>query len=306
MKQKKRKKVSNDKFNFDDEYIIGFSNQNTSKGQNAKTKTKVKKKQSNRNEKSENNRRIISNPKIAKVFFIILLFIGAACFLCLSPAFNVQKIYIENNTIIPSETIESLSQIKLYKNIFLVNKSDAIKNIEKNPYIDSVEIARRFPDEIRITVVERSERYSIEISEGKFVIIDGQGYVLTVSGESKGLPILVGVKTELDKLINIEDNQTRLNEEDLRKLDIVSSVVDTAKNYEVYDYISKIDISNAYDIKLYLDGEQKVVYLGACSDINTRIMYMKEIINNEKEKKGEIFINGNLSEDYVYFRESVN
>ena len=33
---------------------------------------------------------------------------------------------------------------------------------------------------------------------------------------------------------------------------------------------------------------------------------MKEILNNEKGKKGELFINSNLSEHPPYFREAVN
>ena len=48
------------------------------------------------------------------------------------------------------------------------------------------------------------------------------------------------------------------------------------------------------------------INLGSCSDLNTRILYMKDIIEKEKGIKGEVFINGNLTEDRVFFRESVN
>ena len=89
-------------------------------------------------------------------------------------------------------------------------------------------------------------------------------------------------------------------------MDIVASIIDTAKNYEVDAYITKIDIGDITDVKLVLESEQKTVYLGSCSDLNTRILYMKDILNREKGIKGELFINGNLSEDRVFFRESVN
>ena len=179
-------------------------------------------------------------------------------------------------------------------------------NIEKNPYVNSVSISRKLPNKIKITVEEREEKYLDEFAEGKYAIIDGQGYILAVTSELKDLPILVGIQTSTEELINIKNNKTRLCDEDLRKLDIVANIIDTAKNYEVYDVITKIDISKISDIKLVLESEQKIVYLGSCSDLNTRILYMKEILNNEKGIKGEIFINGNLSEDYVFFREAVN
>jgi len=45
--------------------------------------------------------------------------------------------------------------------------------------------------------------------------------------------------------------------------------------------------------------------LGNCTDLNTRILFMKEIINSQKGKNGEMFINGDLTEKRVFFRENV-
>ena len=320
MKQKKkRNQTVNNKFNFDDDYIIGVSNSSiTTTTEKKKRKNNTIKKRDNKNKnakattnkksgKSKMNRKKFKiRSRFLKILGVIVLFVGAGCFLCLSPMFNLDEIIVENNKTISSDTITSLSKIELYKNLFLVNKSEAIDNIEKNPYVNSVSISRKLPNKIKITVEEREEKYLDEFAEGKYAIIDGQGYILAVTSELKDLPILVGIQTSTEELINIKNNKTRLCEEDLRKLDIVANIIDTAKNYEVYDVITKIDISKISDIKLVLESEQKIVYLGSCSDLNTRILYMKEILNNEKGIKGEIFINGNLSEDYVFFREAVN
>ena len=85
----------------------------------------------------------------------------------------------------------------------------------------------------------------------------------------------------------------------------MANIIETAKNYDVNGYITKIDISDGDDYKLILAGENKTVYLGNCSDLNTRILFMKEILNSEKGKKGEMFINEKLSEKPPYFREAV-
>ena len=100
-------------------------------------------------------------------------------------------------------------------------------------------------------------------------------------------------------------NKNRLCEKDLKRLETVANIIQTAQNYEVYTYITKIDISNSDNIKLILASEGKIVHLGNCTDLNTRILFMKEIINSQKGKNGEMFINGDLTEKRVFFRENV-
>ena len=316
-KKKKTKKLNNEKFNFDDEYIIGFSDsakvvKSANTGSNNK-KSNQKKKSSNKKDKklasarkSNNEVSEESKSKVAKVFLILLLFVGAGCFLFLSPYFNVQEIVVEKNKAVSSETVASLSEIKLYKNIFLINKLSAINKIEKNPYIESAKISRSLPNKVKITVTEREEKFLLEFAEGKYAVIDGQGYILRITNELVNLPILVGTKTDMNAFLDINDNKSRLCEEDLKKFDVITNIIDTAKNYEVDTYITKIDVGDINDVKLDLQAEQKIVYLGSCSDLNTRILYMKDIIEKEKGIKGEVFINGNLTEDRVFFRESVN
>ncbi len=307
-KKKKTKKLNNEKFNFDDEYIIGFSDSAKvvkSTGAEAKKKNNNQKKKSS--DKKQSKTAIASKSgKITKVFLILLLLVGAGCFLCLSPSFNVQEIVVEKNKNISSDTISSLSEIKLYKNIFLINKLSAIKKIEKNPYIEEVKISRSLPNKVKITVKEREEKYLLEFAEGKYAVLDGQGYILRITSDLINLPIIVGTKTDMSKFLEISDNTARLCQDDLKKFEVITSIVDIAKNYEVDTYITKIDVGDINDVKLELQTEQKTVYLGSCSDLNTRILYMKDIIEKEKGIKGEMFINGNLTQDKVFFRESVN
>ena len=320
MKKKKNNQTVNNKFNFDNDYIIGISNSNSNTTNMKKQKKNIKKDTKNKKSKHGNQKKIQSDKNeirekkqkssrnIIKVIIIIVLFVIAGCFLCVSPAFNVEQIIVENNKKLSAETISSLSKIELYKNIFLTKKSDIIENIEKNPYINSVKVSRKFPNKIKIIVEERTEKYLVEFGEEKYAIIDGQGHILNITSQRiEGIPILVGIKTPTDKLIEINDNTARLIEEDLKKLDVVASIVETAKNFEVFNFITKIDISDSSDYKLTLEEEQKIVYLGSNKDINTKIQYMKEILNNEKGKKGEIFLNRELTTSKpAFFRESVN
>ena len=67
--------------------------------------------------------------------------------------------------------------------------------------------------------------------------------------------------------------------------------------------ITKIDVSNNRNYTLILEGEQKTVYLGDCSDLNTKMLYLNGILNQTKNLAGEIFLNMDLNTDDAYFRE---
>lgn len=311
MKQKKKQNVNN-KFNFDDEYIIGVSTTaSPSKQKETKKKNKKIKKKNKKTSKKIKKRpqmhekRRLAWDRIVKLFLVICLFVGAGAFLCLSPMFNVQEIIVENNSIIPADTIRSLSGVELYKNIFMIDKLDANERIQENPYINNVKVSRVLPNKVKIVVEERKEKYLLEFAEGKHVILDGQGYILGVATEQKALPILVGARTNIEELIQVKGNKNRLCEKDLKRLETVANIIQTAQNYEVDTFITKIDIFDGDNIKLILESEGKTVYLGNCTDLNTRILFMKEMLNSQKGKKGEMFINGDLSQKRVFFRENV-
>ena len=106
---------------------------------------------------NEKNKKI--RGRLTRIILLICLLGGTICFLCLSPMFNIQEIVVEQNSKIASDTIASLSGIQLYKNIFLFKKSDAITNIERNSYVNSVKISRSLPNKIKIIVEERTEKY---------------------------------------------------------------------------------------------------------------------------------------------------
>ena len=72
-----------------------------------------------------------------------------------------------------------------------------------------------------------------------------------------------------------------------------------------FEGLTKIDINNSNNYTLHLESERKVAYLGDCSNIETRMLFLVGILEKEKDHAGEIFINMNLNTDNAYFRESV-
>lgn len=307
-----------------DEIIINIDRKetsNTSKNKSKKSKntTKTKKplkkavnKTASKNIKSldkkkKNKIRTIDpvkqkkNKKILNILIILVLIIISLMFLLSSSVFNIREIITQNNEKLSDEQIISLSKIEKGTNIFSVSNTKSIDNIKENAYIDTVRIKRILPNKVQITVKERTTKYMLQYADS-YVYVDKQGYMLEISNEKLDVPILIGIATELTDI----EVGNRISNEDLSKMNAVNNIIEVANSNDVGNLITKVDISDEKNYTLILETESKTAYLGDCSQLNTRMLYLKSILEAETGKSGEIFINVDLNNENVYFREATN
>ena len=90
----------------------------------------------------------------------------------------------------------------------------------------------------------------------------------------------------------------RLNNEDLKKLETVIQIVDICKNYDLDKKITYIDITSENEYLMYLEQEQKLIHIGDSSNISDKILYVQAIVESNKGKKGEIYVNGNINNGF--------
>lgn len=314
----KKSEPQKDIINLDNEIIIGLTPKQTPKlPKNHVTPNKAKKVQTKRNVKSVSKKKkakqdnnVKNNEKRLKILkwtSIVIIFIGAIVLFMLSPIFNVRQIDIEGIERLTKEEIVNLSQIKIDENTFKVKGVDVIARIEDNPYVETADIKRELPSGIKIVVKERIPQYIIEIANGN-AYIDSKGYILEISTEKLQLPVLKGYETSNDSIIDFQ-NTKKLTDEDCNKLDTINQIYDAAKNNGILEYITSMDMTDIDEIKLNLDNEKKIAYLGNASNANLRILYLKKMIEEESGKEGEAFINGDLNtvkpKPKPYFREKI-
>ena len=259
-------------------------------------KKKVKKK----NSKQEKLRR--KRNRIIRFIILIFLFLAVGVFALVSPIFNIKNIEVEGNDKIDSSTIESLSGIQIGKNIFKINKNNIISNIKESQYIDKVSIKRKLPGTVQIIVDERKIAYQVKVINS-YVYLDYQGYILEVASSVKKVPQIVGLTTDQDTLLNGK----RLSNKDIKtSINTLAKIMESAKSADIWNLITTITIKNNEYI-LDLNKENKIVYLGKGKDLTNMMMYVKAILQNEKESKGEIYVNGDLNSGFKpYFREVEN
>ena len=296
IKKKKNKQEENETIDLNDEIVIGLKEKPKNKKRAEKKSAPKKKKYKNKQEEERAKKKKKRILKLVKWLTILGILAGTIIFFLLSPLFNILEIKVVGNQKITSEKIINMSGIVVNENAFKIDIKQAIANILQEPYIEKVEIKRVLPSTIEIQVKERQATFMLEFANG-YVYINNQGYMLEISEEKLEIPIITGYVTPVENIVP----GNRLQTEDLKKMETVLKIMETAKSNEIEKMITKIDISDEKNYTLILEGEGKTAYLGDASNINTRIQYLKLVIEKEQGKRGEVFIN----KDGAIFREEV-
>ena len=282
----------------DDEIIIGVENKKAP-SKNKKTSKKTNAKKNNKNKTVKHKKGKVR--KQAKIVFGIILFVVVVILLLCSPIFDIRNIEVSGNSKNSNEKIINFSGLELHTNIFKFNKGFVKEKIKENAYIENVEVTRKLPSTVQIEIEEREAKYMLQFADS-YVYINNQGYMLEISNEKLDIPILIGFTTDLS---NIKAGN-RINVADLNKMNMVIKIYEAAKSNGLGELITKIDISNEKNYTIILEKEGKTVYLGDCSELNTRILYLKSILETSQGKSGELFLNVDLNSQEAYFRPSGN
>ena len=247
------------------------------------------------------NKRNKKVKNILKILLLLGVIIGGTIFSMTSPIFNIKEIQVTNNNITPSDTIISLSELKLDENIFKFNKYNVKNKIKENAYIEDVKIHRKIPNVVQIEITQRQPKYSIDFM-GKYAYINSQGYILEVADTNNGLPIIQGISTNEEEIVP----NSRLNEDDLTSLENIIKIMDIAKENNLDTKVTSIDITNKNQYSIYIQEEKKRIHLGENTNLGNKMLYAISIMEKEKGIEGDIYVNGDLNNKFQpYFREKV-
>lgn len=218
-------------------------------------------------------------------FAIIVALIVGMVFFIRSPFFNIDKIEVKNNNYYTQEQIIEMIPARIGDNTFLDIRSGEIKSaLEKEPYIESVQVKRKLPDKLELTLVERAEYafFKLDNREKKYFIISSGGLVLNNVKEKPDLVRLTGLdvtKAEVGESLKVKDNDTLT--QDLKMIKIAE---------ENGVPLVRIDTSGAL-VKCYVYS--KLFVKGTFEDINEcmesgKIQQIIYDLDEKGIKKGQI------------------
>lgn len=327
IKKDNKKNKEDNKYNADNEIIIGVTTKpkekvrvekkkttrtnvkssnpkriNTSKKRKAPQKKQTNKSNIKANKVSKDEQIKKTNKKKIIISIIIVLFIAlcGTIYYLTTPVFNVATIKVYGNNKNSVDTYISLSGININETNIFAFANETIKNrIKENSYVEEVRIERKLPNTVELYITERTVDYQAGYLTS-YIYLNSQGYILEINEEEKDVLTIEG--------LTLQDNDIkegkRLTNEDLIRLDTVLKITNYLKYNSVEEKLTKIDVSDEKNYILEFAKESKIAYIGDSSSLTEKMTAITKVLDVEKGKKGKIYADEEaLKRNRVYFRE---
>ncbi len=234
-------------------------------------------------ERRERVKKLKRKRKIRKAI-VITAFVLIACII-LSPVllfavFRVTDFAIEGETLYTKDEIIAASGISEGKSIFFADLDEAKVNIEKTlPYTNNVQLARRLPGTIVVSLESTDKAYAIEKSEGIFVVANRDFKVLEITGiMPKGVVPVIGAipqKAELGETMSFVAEDEEID----ATLNLIKNISAAISDCGL-EGINLINIRSRSNIYIVYQ-ERIVLRLGDSGDADKKISLAKKVIERE-------------------------
>jgi len=177
----------------------------------------------------------------------LVLFLGVSVF------FRVHGITVEGETRYTAEQVIRASGISHGDHLFLVNEPIAMREIlAELPYIGLVEIRRRFPNRLEITVGETVPLAAIRLEE-EYLILDRDARILERT-EDTPLIRLVRVSGLPEPISPREGEILDLGEDGRDRLRYLRDILRTVSALGLASQISILDMTELHNPEMQFDG----------------------------------------------------
>lgn len=226
---------------------------------------------------------------------LIIIGLTAAAIVCvlagiyryIITAYKVTTVYVDGNVHYTNEEVMEMVMGGRYGNnsLYLAAKYKD-KGIEGVPFVEKMDVNILSPDTIRISVYEKALAGYVEYL-GRYMYFDRDGIVVESSEErTSGIPQVTGLKFDyvvLNDYLPVENDE------------IFKRILDITQLLNKYELMAdKIFFDSTYELTLFFDGIR--VTLGSDSNIDQKIIHLKNILPNLEGKKGTLRME-NYTED---------
>lgn len=235
------------------------------------------------------NRRIF----ILSVFIMVMLL----CVCLFTPLFAISEISVTGNTLLSAENIIADSGIEKGENVFRISKRKAKRALKPSPYIEGVEIKRKFPARVVIEIDEAKQDIIIDTPQ-EFIITTIDGRVLEKTEDVTELtaPIVYGVsmkEAEPAKQLKAEDEA------------LLGMQLQRIKCFYGADFWAEIDefyVSDISNFMLIMKSGMKVTFGSVHNEeeLQRKIKMMTQILPQIKQTEKSYL---DLTTDKGYFGE---
>lgn len=109
---------------------------------------------------------------------VVLVVITAVLLIAHSPLLSVRHVHVVGNHMTSEQAILQASGLSTHPPLIDINSSAIVNSIEGLPWIDTVLVARSWPDSVTVTVTERDPVAWVAEGKANYAVVDATGRVL--------------------------------------------------------------------------------------------------------------------------------
>ena len=211
--------------------------------------------------------------------------IGAGCIVF----FKVNQFEVEGNQRYSTEEIAKASGVSKGDNLFLVNKTEtARKLLDELAYVRSVNIKRKLPDTLVITVAETNAAAAIQ-SGKEWWLVNEEGKVLDTTKKPKEFIQITGLE-----LVSPEAGQSmKVKSEDKPMRDSLLRLLKAMKGRELLEDVRSVDCTDSKLLVMDYRGQLTVKIL-ADADFDYQVKMLEAVLEKyvdvtwSKDDKGTL------------------
>lgn len=198
-----------------------------------------------------------------------LLIITSLFFFLHSGIFSLQAVEVRGNVRVPEGEVLRLAAVEPGLNLWQLDVRAVAERVRVHPLIEEVQVERRWPHTLVITLREREALALLPAQEG-FWVVDGQGYVMegTSSLRQRELPLISGLELGEDLGPGV-----CLRDEGLKAALTVLKELSPQDRQQIME----IEAGEADNLLLYLQGQVKVKF-GDSGGVEEKWQRLKEAL----------------------------
>lgn len=208
---------------------------------------------------------------LGRVLFTCVLMVAAVA--ALAVFFKVKTISVEGAMKYGSEELISGMDIQKGDNLYLWNKNRVIADLMRDyPYLETVQLRRKLPDALVLTVTECSAAAAVKNEDGTFTYISAAGKLLENSTSDSALPVVVGVTLDGEQPGDFIRQAADVH------TDALLEILQTIDAAGMLDKLSFINVQDMTDIRIGYD-KRFDIRVGTLDDLAYRLRFAQTVID---------------------------
>ena len=221
----------------------------------------------------------------------LVLYLGVSVF------FRVSDIRVDGDTRYTSGEVIDASGIEFGTHMFFVSDDTARQNIQRRlPYVGQVEIRRRFPSRVEITVTDTTAIAILRV-DGTYILLDRQMKALEILDDPpmQRFILIEGVGTPI---LPRTGEILAFGEEGREKLSYLQEILRWLTTLEISPWVSVLDMRDV-DNPRFIYDDRLTILLGPNRNLRDKMYMLSGILAElEEDERGLI----DLGSDRPFFR----